>query len=103
MNRIGDEIVERWKEKLAEKFGRSVEDLSENGLRSMDFRHSSKVILSVPGELECTFNYAFSVVDPDISRVAVFTEHCGYHEFYLHGMKVSDIVTEEYWDEEYQA
>ena len=103
MKRIGQEILETWKDKLSEKLGKSVEELSERGLSAADFDSSSKVVLSNPGELECTFSHAFSVVNAEVGKVAIFTEHCGYHEFYLNGMKVSDIVTEEYWDEDYRA
>jgi len=103
MKRIGQEILEAWIDKLSEKLGRPVEELSERGLSATDFSSSSKVVLSNTGELECTFNHAFSVVNAEVGKVAVFTEHCGYHEFYLNGMKVSDVVTEEYWDEDYRA
>ena len=103
MKRIGQEIVELWKEKLSEKLNRSVNEISSNGLSATDFNSSSKVVLSNPGELECIFSNAFSVVNPEIGKVAVFTEHCGYHEFYLNGVKVSDVITEEYWDEDYHA
>lgn len=103
MKRIGQEILEGWAEQLSKKLGRSVAVIVERGLTSADFRSGSKVILSNPGELECTFNNAFSVVNIEIGRVAVFTEHCGYHEFYLNGIKVSDVITDEYWDEDYRA
>lgn len=103
MKRIGQEILNDWKEKVASKLGRSVEEISARGLSATDFNGSSKVILSHPGELECVFNHAFSIVDAEAGKVAVFTEHCGYHEFYLNGMKVSDIVVNEYWDEDYCA
>lgn len=103
MKRIGYEIIENWKEKLSEKLGRSADVLFEKGLSASDFKSGSKVILSNPGELECTFYHAFSVVNPELGKVAVFTEHAGYHEFYLNGLKVSDIIREEYWDEDYQA
>ena len=101
MNRIGQEIVKEWKELLARKLKKPVEEIDANGLSSADFGSNMKVVLSNPGELECTFIHAFSLVDEKASKVAVFTEHSGYHVFHLSGMKVSDIITEEYWDEDY--
>ena len=103
MKRIGQEILEIWKEKLSEKLGRSAENISEKGLSVTDFKSGSKVILSNPGELECTFHHAFSVLNPELGKVAIFTELAGYHELYLSGMKVTDIISEEYWDEDYRA
>jgi hypothetical protein len=103
MKRIGQDILETWKDLLSEKLGRTANEISERGLSATDFKCSSKVILSNPKTLECTFHHAFSVVNSEIGKVAVFTEHSGYHEFYLNGMKVSDVITEEYWDEDYRA
>ena len=103
MKRIGQKILENWKEKLSEKLGRPADKIAEQGLSATDFKIGSKVILSNPGELECTFHHAFSVIDPELGKVAVFTEHAGYHEFYLNGMKVSDIYSHEYWDKDYRG
>jgi hypothetical protein len=52
--------------------------------------------------MECRFSGAFSIINQEEGRVAVFTEHCGYHEFYLSGLKVSEVSSEEYWDEDYR-
>ena len=101
MTRIGQEIVESWKEQLSARLGRTAADISINGLLASDFNSLSKVVLRSPLVLECTFHSAFSLVNPEIGKVAVFTEHSGYHEFYLSGMKVSSITCSEYWDEDY--
>lgn len=103
MKIIGQEIVKQWKELLSKKLNRSIEDIEVKGLFAGDFSSSKKVVLSNPGELESTFYNAFSIINEDAGRVAVFTEHSGYHVFYLNGMKVSDISTEEYWDEDYSS
>ncbi|TVZ40414.1 hypothetical protein P886_4844 [Alteromonadaceae bacterium 2753L.S.0a.02] len=102
MKHVGEHLVETWIEELSDKLGKPPEVIRNKGLSASDFHYGSKVILSNPGELECTFHHAFSVLNIEAGKVAVFTEHTGYHEFQLTGMKVSDVVTEEYWDEEYR-
>ncbi len=103
MKRIGQELVEKWKELLAKKLGRSIDEIERRGLSATDFSLSQEVVLTIPGELDCRFKHAFCVVDEEERRVAVFTEHSGYHEFYLAGMKVSEVSISEYWDSDYKA
>ena len=101
MSRINQYLVEEWKDLLAVKLGRPASIISENGLSATDFSCSQKVVLRRPHELNCTFENAFSVIDKEKGKVAVFTEHCGYHIFYLYRMKVTEVRTEEYWHEDY--
>lgn len=103
MKRIGQELMGSWKELIAKKLGRSVDEIEARGLSATDFSFSQEVVLNIPGELECRFKHAFCVIDEEERRVAVFTEHAGYHEFYLAGMKVSEIVSREHWDSDYKA
>lgn len=99
--RIGQYLVEEWKENLAEKLGRSAEQISKQGLSAKDFSCSQKVILDRPDEMKCVFEKAFCIIDEGRGKVVVFTEHCGYHVFYLSGMKVSEVISKDYWDEDY--
>ncbi len=103
MRGIDPKLIEEWKELLAKKLNRSVEEIEKRGLSAGDFSYSNKVVLSRPGDLESTFHRAFAVIDENTNKVAVFTEHVGYHVFNLAGMKVSEISTEEYWDEDYSG
>lgn len=102
MKRIGQEILNEWVGLVAEKLGKTREEILSRGLTATDFAPSRKVVLSNPSDMECIFSGAFSVIDSGTGRVAVFTEHCGYHEFYLSGVKVSGITSYEYWDEDYR-
>ena len=103
MKRIGQSLIEKWKEKLSERLGRSEDELSTKGLGAADFSSNSTVRLDNPDNLHCIFERAFCLIDAERGRVAVFTEHSGYHEFYLSGMKVSESKSTEYRDEDYDA
>lgn len=103
MDRIGQEILRHWSLLVAKKLGRPESEILQKGLSASDFNAAMNVTVSVPGELECTFSNAFSVIDTELARVAVFTEHSGYHQFYLSGAKVSEVTSVEYWDSDYNG
>ena len=94
--RINQQLVEKYKALQAKKLGRDEESILLKGLKAGDFKAGQKVKIKVPGELDCSFYNAFSVIDESIARVAVFTEHCGYHEFYIHGAKIIESVSDEF-------
>lgn len=79
-------ILENWQKPLAEKLGRSVEDIVENSLLETDFSDESVRIQFADGsdlKFERAFYLGETPSDGSIHRVAVFTEHCGFHEFWI--------------------
>lgn len=79
-------MLENWKSALSTRLGRSAEDILENNLQAADFSDDSVHIQFKDGS-DLTFQRAFYVgatpAEGTIYRVAVFTEHCGYHEFWI--------------------
>jgi hypothetical protein len=79
-------ILENWQKPLAEKLGRSAEDIVENSLLETDFSDESVRIQFADGsdlKFERVFYLGETSSDGSIHRVAVFTEHCGFHEFWI--------------------
>jgi len=79
-------MLENWRIALSKRLGRSAESIVENNLLATDFSNDSVHVQFKDGT-ELTFRRAFYVgetpADEAIHRVAVFTEHCGYHEFWI--------------------
>ena len=79
-------MLENWQMALSKKLGRSAEDIVEGNLLATDFSNDSVHVQFEDGT-DLTFRRAFYVgetpADGAIHRVAVFTEHCGYHEFWI--------------------
>ena len=79
-------MLENWQMALSKKLGRSTEDIVEGNLLPTDFSDDS-VHFQFEDGTDLTFRRAFYVgetpADGAIHRVAVFTEHCGYHEFWI--------------------
>lgn len=71
---------------MKRSIGRSAEDIIENKLLATDFSCDVVQIQFEEGTF-LSFRRAFYLgetpVDGAIHRVAVFTEHCGYHEFWI--------------------
>ena len=85
----GSALLKRWKLPLSQRTGRSEDAIVEDALLATDFPASSVHIVFEDGS-ELSFRRAFYLgevekrkVDRTICRVAVFTEHCGYHEFWI--------------------
>lgn len=79
-------ILENWQKALSMKLGRSAEDIVENNLRATDFSDESVLIQYEDGSLlkfERAFYLGEAPDDGAIHRVSVFTDHCGYHEFWI--------------------
>ena len=74
-------IINRWLPQLSQKTGLPVATLKTEGLRAGDFPPAGVRIDFEDGSL-VHFRWAFFVTDQS-RRAAVFTEHCGYHEFLL--------------------
>ena len=97
------ELVNRWKAALAKRFGRSEDEIVSEALGDGDFPSSGVRIRFEDGS-DLVFRHAFYLVDvrrapPDgrylSSRVAVFSAHCGYHEFWIGpGDTIDDCVDE---------
>ena len=73
----------RWAVPLSEKTGRTVDELQTDGLFYTDFPFEGVRIEYEDGS-EVNYRSAFYVRDKALpARVAIFTEHCGYHEVLL--------------------
>lgn len=84
-----NELLKRWSLPLSQHTGRSEDAILEEGLLVCDFPESSVHIVFEDGS-ELRFRRAFYLgdvdnrtVDKSIFRVAVFSEHVGYHEFWV--------------------
>lgn len=76
-------VLNRWLPQLAQKTGRPVATLKVEGLHPGDFPPGGVRIDYEDGS-KVRFRWSFFVVDPARNgKLAVFTEHCGYHEFTL--------------------
>lgn len=82
----GMRMLDNWKTALSERLGRSAEDILENSLLAADFPDGSVRVQFKDGS-DLTFRRAFYVgatpAQGIIYRVAVFSKHCGYHEFWI--------------------
>lgn len=92
-------ILENWQKPLSKKLGRSAKDIVEKNLLATDFSDESVRIQFEDGS-DLRFQRAFYLGEtPDdgaIHRVAIFTEHCGYHEFWIGpGSRISASSTSE--------
>lgn len=86
---MGSEFIKRWKVALSSHLGRSASQLIDHGLELTDFPKTGVRITFDDGSL-VHFKHAFIVglenlTGPTVvsGRVAIFSEHCGYHEFWV--------------------
>ena len=79
-------MLENWQIALSKRLGRSAKEILENNLLATDFSDDSVHVQFKDGS-DLMFKRAFYVraepAEGAIYRVAVFTEHCGYHEFWI--------------------
>lgn len=79
-------MLENWQTALAKKLGRPAKVIPEGNLLHSDFTNAG-VHIQFGDSSNLTFRRAFYVgatlTAGSIQRVAVFTEHCGYHEFWI--------------------
>jgi hypothetical protein len=102
-NRLVDNLVKKWSEKLGQKLKRKKEEIEEKGLSAYDFSPSTSVEILFHDKSCCKFNSAFCVIDEKKRLVAIFTEHCGYHEFFTYGAIIKEISEETFVDEDYET
>jgi hypothetical protein len=77
------EVLADWAADVSAKLGRSVEAIKNEGLSAYDFSPSQNVRINFGDGSFAEFKYAFACIREKESWVAVFTEHCGYMEFWL--------------------
>lgn len=81
-------IRKRWAKELAERLSRSEEAIIDNELTALDFPRS-QVIIENEGAVTYIYERAFYLLNKEKTKVAVFSEHAGYHEYHLYdGMTV---------------
>lgn len=82
----GYRMLQSWRGALSKRLGRSAEAIIEDSLGPADFSADSVRVQFEDGT-DLTFRRAFYVgetpADGAVHRVAVFTEHCGYQEFWI--------------------
>ena len=78
----GRDIVLRWTKELSQRLGRPENEIA-GGLSAHAFSPSNRVEIRFSDKSFANFRYAFAIISPERSLVAVFTEHCGYYEFAL--------------------
>lgn len=75
-------FVRKWIRELSQYLGRSEAELVEHGLDAGDFK--GEVSLRFEDGSRVEFRYAFYVrSEADPEQIAIFTEHVGYHEFFV--------------------
>ena len=77
------EVLAEWATDLSLKLGRPVEAIRKEGLSAYDFSPSQNVKINFGDGSFAEFRYAFTCIREKESQVAIFTEHCGYLEFWL--------------------
>lgn len=84
-----NQLLKRWKSQLSAHLGRNEESIVNDGLLATDFPGSSVHIVFEDGS-DLVFARSFYLNEratrttkTSIKRVAVFTEHVGYHEFWV--------------------
>jgi hypothetical protein len=98
---FGKNIIPVWSYFLEKRLGRNANDIVEKGLSAYDF-HPNSVIIKFADKSRCTFNYAFALINSEKKIAAIFTEHCGYYEFPIHGALVREGEENIYIDEYYE-
>ena len=82
-----DDLPERWAKKLT-VYLREVRDSNRDDLTATDFSAGQNLMIHFPDGSFAFFEHAFYLLDRELNEVAVFTEHCGYHIFPLHGAQL---------------
>ena len=72
-------MVMNFSTELAEKLQRSRKEILDNGLFATDFNHNVKLTY----EDGSTIFYKSAFIIKNETHWGIFTEHCGYHTFFL--------------------
>ena len=88
-------MLENWQTALSKRLGLPAKDILDGNLLPTDFPDAGVHIHFEDGS-NLAFHRAFYVgetpSDGAIHRAAVFTEHCGYHEFWIGpGDRIEDV------------
>lgn len=83
-------MLENWRTALSERLGRPADAIFEDGLLATDFSDAGVKVYFEDGT-DLVFQRAFYLGEAPTTtdgtyvshRVAVFSEHCGYHEYWL--------------------
>jgi len=86
------DIRRAFAELLARRLGQSVEEVCEDGLRSLDFRVNESIEVTLADGSMMQLRYAFFVHDEQQGMVGIFTEHCGYHCFSAIDLELRELV-----------
>ena len=74
------EIVDRFANVLADRFGRSAEEVRDRGLGASNFSLTQSCRVQWRDGSNANFEHAFAVQDPERKRIGIFAEHCGYFD-----------------------
>ena len=79
-----------WAHILSPIIGRSANEIHTHGLNAGDFSSDNPdVQITFADGSTALFHYAFFVIDEDLGRVGVFTEHCGYWDLPAWSLRVA--------------
>lgn len=90
------ELAGKWADLLSSELNRPAADIRAHGLRATDFPAGHALRLEFADGSRILFKYAVYAVDEQLGTLAVFTEHCGYHEFPAGGTTV--VFVHESWE-----
>lgn len=81
------DLPQRWQDNLQNYLKES--GSKYNSLGADAFHHNLRITFA--DKSHAFFYYAFCLIDKSSKEIAVFTEHCGYHVFFLIDTKVETI------------
>lgn len=81
------DLPRRWQDRLQNYLKES--GSKYNSLGAEAFRHNLRITFA--DNSYAFFRYAFYLLDENSNEIAVFTEHCGYHIFFLIDTKLETI------------
>lgn len=82
------DLPQRWQLRLQnylQEIGSEYKELTVDA-----FKHDLRIIFADGSN--AFFRYAFYWIDKESKEIAVFTEHCGYHIFFLEEAKLETIT-----------
>jgi len=96
------EIRQAFAAPLAERLGRSVTEILDEGLGVGDFKLDESIELTLCDGSTMSLRCAFAVIDVQQRLVGIFSEHCGYFcygmfDLQLSELKGDNVVTQHVW------
>ena len=89
-------LAAEWADLLEAVLKRPALDIREHGLKATDFPAGHSLRLEFADGSQAVSKYAIFAVNEQLGKLAVFTEHCGYHEFPSSGVSV--LFVHESWE-----